>query len=35
MTNFEFIEEHNQVFKSLSQNMFRAAILWALLGQWR
>jgi hypothetical protein len=32
MTNFEFIEEHNQVFKSLSQNMFRAAILWALLG---
>ena len=32
MTTFEFTEDHNQVFNSLTQNMFRAAILWALLG---
>ena len=32
MTNFEFTEEHNQVFNSLTQNMSRAAILWAMLG---
>jgi hypothetical protein len=32
MTNFEFTEEHNQVFKSLTQNMFRATILWVMLG---
>lgn len=32
MTNFEFTEEHNQVFNRLTQNMFRAAVLWAMLG---
>jgi len=32
MTTFEFTEDHDQVFNSLTQNMFRAAMLWALLG---
>ncbi|MCB0191879.1 MAG: hypothetical protein KDJ65_08045 [Anaerolineae bacterium] len=32
ITKFEFTEQHNQVFKSLTQNMVRSAIIWALLG---
>ena len=32
ITKFEFTEQHNQVFKSLTQNMVRSAIIWAMLG---